>query len=392
MIVGGVIATCALVLGAVFYMQSNKTPISDPPKTDLGKVVPSGQDANNANVSEATRAKLNRVQTAEAEAARRAGRSYIPEVTFEKPESVTPGVAEKQAEPPKREPGPGRNQSQEYRDNQRTVTGNNPEAQLIQEGLVRQIEQLNLSLRPATTAVVAIAQPQQGQQTQGTQRANAASVAAGATDQPSTTPSVTATKNGSEIIGGLEIVAAVLTTPINTDTSKFALAEVVGGPLSGAILRGEVVPIRQSGDIEDVGIKFTTMRFKDKMYKIDAMALNEKTASDAMGGDVDRKLMTRYVMPVLMAGLSGAATYFTALGTPATSVAPSATYGNGSIIVNQNAATADQAMNQGIGRGVDKAAQMGERTVDKLAQRPNKVTLDANTPIGVIFNAPVLKN
>lgn len=196
------------------------------------------------------------------------------------------------------------------------------------------------------------------------------------------------------LVGGDEIVAAILTTPIDTDRTNFVMAEISAGRLKGATLRGNVRPMNMSGDIEDVGIQFTSMRLPDgRFYQIDALALNEQTATDAMEGRVDRRVFSRTVMPILMAGLSGVSTYFTVRGTPSTSVATGVdTTGTGAIIVDQERASRRDARDQGIGDAIDKTVEKADRAVARAESRPNQVTVDAFTPIGVIFNQPVYQN
>jgi hypothetical protein len=190
-----------------------------------------------------------------------------------------------------------------------------------------------------------------------------------------------------ELVGADEILPATLRTPIDTYKSQLVLVRIEGGALEGAELRGQVVPMKASGDVEDVGMRFTSMRFKGQYYEIDAIALNEQTATDAMNGDVDRRIFDRFVMPVLMAGLSGASTYFTAVGTPSTSVATGV--GDAAVIVDQERASREDAKNQGIGGAIDKGVQIGERAIDRAAAKPNRVTLERDLALGIMFNAPV---
>src|SRR3546814_2373853 len=60
-----------------------------------------------------------------------------------------------------------------------------------------------------------------------------------------------------------------------------------------------------SGDVEDVSVQLTQTRFKDQVYQIDAIVLNEQTSADMLDADVDRHFIAKQVMPVIMAGLSG---------------------------------------------------------------------------------------
>ena len=384
-IVGGAIGIGVLIIVAFAFMQKGNGP-KEPPKVEIGRVLPPGSEKKD-DISEGTQQMLNRVQTSEAEAARRKGNSYMPDARLGAPDKISP---EAPPAPPvllNKGPGPSANEQFQVRTAQ-SNTQRTPEQQAIDEGLVRQIELIARGMQPATTQVVVI---KMADKKDDASRAPQGVQGAQITPVSGVAPSVTGNK-GREIVGGDVIVPAVITTAIDTDVTKFAMAEITGGPLKGALLRGAVVPLNQSGDIEDVGIRFTSMRVNDKMYAIDAIALNEATANDAMGGDVDRKIMSRYVMPILVAGLAGASTYFTALGTPSTSLATGTQPANGAVIVNQAAATQEQAINQGLGGMAAKSSQMATRMVEKQANKPNRVTVPAMTTVGVIFNATVYES
>src|SRR3546814_10174004 len=96
-----------------------------------------------------------------------------------------------------------------------------------------------------------------------------------------------------------------------------------------------------------------------------------------LDADVDRHFIAKQVMPVIMAGLSGVSTYFTAQGQTGVSYSPTGYSDN--IIVDQRKATRDEARQQGIGDAVEKVVQNGERQVDKMSQRPNTATLPSFT-------------
>lgn len=377
-IVGGAVGIGVLAMGYMVYSTNTRsTDIQQ--NTNLGQVMTSAQRGE-SQISEATRAKLARVHNEEAKQAQREGRAYIPEMIFGEPIPVVEKeeeTNERQFQEPERMPSNRHagNPMRPVMDEARKA-----EMQIIEQGLLSQMQMVLGGMAPATATSVEIAfDPNAGAKARAQQAAAAAQNPqdAGSSDKA----------KGPELAGGDEIMAAVITTPINTDVTTFAMAEIVGGKLAGAQLRGQIVPMNMSGDIEDVGIRFTSMRFKGQHYPIDAIALNEQTATDAMDGSVDRRLISRYVMPVVMAGLSGVSSYFTARGTPSISVA--AGYGDGAVIVDQERADKEDAKNQGIGDAIDKTVQTGDRIVQQQGSRPNRVELAANTPIGVIFNQAV---
>jgi len=361
-----------MVVGLIAF-SGNSNNVQAPP-SQVGSVVPMSGEKN-TTLTPAQEDQLARVQASEAEAARRAGRSYVPDTMLGTPEEIA--RAREEPDPPPPNTRTGGSYSQVQQNQQRTTGGGNNGQNAVavpRDSILKQAEIImNSLLAQATMQNVGIAEI--------TAPTNPGNPPGQDNGQAPSLP-------GAELIGGDEIVAARLLTPIDTDITQFVLAEIAGGVLDGAQLRGQVVPMAMSGDVEDVGIRFSSMRWENRQYAIDAIALNEATATDALNGNVDRHLFTRYAMPILMAGLSGVSTYFTAIGTPSTNMASNVATGD-TLIVQQERADRKDAINQGIGETADKAVQTGEKIVDRLASRPNTVRLPALTPIGVIFNAPV---
>jgi len=381
-IVGGVVGVGALAMGYMTYSSSTKS-ADIQQSSSIGKVVTSSERGE-GQISEATRAKLARVHEQEARDAQRQGKAYIPEMIFGEPMPVDQKEKAPAPPAPPSQPQESMPANRYAGDSLRPTARNDAQrAQLeaIEQGLVAQMQMVAGGLKPATAVPVALAfdpEAQSRAREEARAREQAQSQAANSSSQ---------TPQGPELVGGDEIVAGTIITPINTDKSKFVLSEIVGGKLHGAQLRGQVLPMNMSGDIEDVGIRFSNMRFEGQHYAIDAIGLNEQTASDALDGAVDRRVFSRYVMPIVMAGLSGASTYFTARGTPSVSVA--AGYNGEAVIVDQERASREDARNQGIGSAIDKAVQTGEQAVNRQASRPNVVEVEKGTPIGIMFNAPV---
>jgi len=374
-LLGGAVVICFGVIGVIIFMTSGNDQRVAPPSS-IGKVVPTA-DGEVRQISPAAQERLRRVQEKEAEAARRAGQTYIPDSTLGVPEPIQPQTATPQPRPS----APPPSSYAQYQQSQQRVTQKNDQLAAIEQGLLRQMELVLGSMKKASAEDIKIMEVAAVAPADGDGRGAGGNGGAGGNKKQD---------QGPELVGGDEIVAAVITTPIDTYKTTFALAEITGGPLAGAQLRGEVKPLSQSGDVEDVGLRFTSMRYEGKWYEVDAIALNESTATDAMNGSVDRRIFNRYVMPIMMAGLSGVSTYFTAKGTPSTSVAADVG-SDSSVIVNQERASREDAKNQGIGDAIDKGVQAGERYVNKEASRPQRVTVDALTPIGIMFNGPVFK-
>ena len=349
-------------------------------------LIPSG--SGDAKPSPATLERLERVQNEEAKAAKTAGRTYIPENYLGSPEEVREALDRGELEERVRPSYEHYQQSSDnFTRNQRVSVQQQGAAThqaglgSLEDGILRQMDAVVRNMQPATVSSIAISDF-------GVKEAREAALAR-AQEAPIEQNSLE--EVGKPLISADEILAATLITPIDTYITNFTLAEVAGGPFNGAQLRGSVVPMTNSGDVEDVGIRFTSMTHNGVHYSIDAIALNEKTATDAMNGDVDRRYFSRVVMPILVAGLSGASTYFTARGTPSESVMRGEG-SSGNIVVERERANREDAKNQGIGAATDKATSIIEQRVDRQAARPQRVTLPAYAPIGLIFNQPVYAN
>lgn len=377
-IMGGIFVAGILLIVGFAMMSSRKQ--ASVRSTELGQVQPRGQ-AGDVTLTPATKASLAHVQTNEANAAREQGKSYMPDPLMGHPEKVDVPRDPPKPERPSMQGALVPPALQQSAGQRAQPTALSPDEQkrreLIMQGLLAQMQAAMVAAGPARVQTVAIADLQD-------KNKQAATTPAAAKDVKSSAAHV----KGTLLVAGNDIVPAELLTPIDTDRTTFALVRITGGKLKGAMLRGQIKPMNQSGDVEDVGVVFKSMTLNDETYKIDAMALNEQDATDAMNGKVDRRIFSRYVMPIIMAGLSGASTYFTAKGTPSSSLLQGTT-GNSAVVVSQQSADQQQAKDQGIGKAVDKAVSVGERQVDKASSRPNQVTLAAHTTIGVIFNNPV---
>lgn len=174
-----------------------------------------------------------------------------------------------------------------------------------------------------------------------------------------------------DLPGPLTIHAARTTSPIDTEKSPYVSAEVIGGKFAGAFLKGTAV-LNQG---EGLQVTFTDIRFNGKVAKINAVALDEQTSADALNGSIDRHILSRYVLPITFATVSGAA---------------SAIAQRSSQVVTNGLSTSvvlpEATDKQAAAAGLSSATQIGQQLVQSLAQQKNTVKLPANTLIGVLFN------
>lgn len=349
-------------VGLVWWVQagSNK---GGAPASAIGPINPAGNGEVRRELSPAMQEKQDRVFREEAAAAQKSGRTYIPnEGTLgpsEPVESLQQSTAAEVGRPIVQRMA-GNSNAQHAQDNQ---------------GLMRQVERIMAGMEVKAAPVQAF------QKEDADIRKGAAPVAVASANSQDQGANATPSR-GADLTQGQEIHAGELLSPIDTDKTDEVMAKVTGGPLAGATFVGKVVVFE-----EDFSIGFTSMRFNGKYYSVQAVGVNEQTASRAMGADVDHRFWDRYVMPVLSSGLWGAATYFTERGRTAQRYVPTGI--GGDIVVSDERASKEDAKNTGIGAGISKAQQITEAEVQRRANKKNRMTLPQYTPIGIRFDQPV---
>ena len=235
--------------------------------------------------------------------------------------------------------------------------------QAIQEGLNRQLAQL-LADAPTGAAIAHVAPYQDPKATGNGQQ--------GVTGQGRGVAATNIATEDPDLPGPLTIHAARTTSPIDTEKSPYVSAEVIGGKFAGAFLKGTAV-LNQG---EGLQVTFTDIRFNGKVAKINAVALDEQTSADALNGNIDRHILSRYVLPITFATVSGAAS---AIAQRSSSIV---TNGLSTSVVLPEATD-----KQAAAAGLSSATQVGQQLVQSLSQQKNTVKLPANTTIGVLFNS-----
>lgn len=183
---------------------------------------------------------------------------------------------------------------------------------------------------------------------------------------------------GTQLIAGLEIVAAQLSSELKVpaNATVFASATVNSGVAKGAYLIGTAKVVGEA-----LEIRFTQMRLEDKLFAVDAIVLDQQTAANAIAGNVDRRVLERYVFPVAVAAAQGFFAARASVGSIAVGV------GANSAAVVTEAPTRQQAEAAGIAEGM----KIIGREAEKLAQQPIIVSASMNTPVGLLFRAPVVE-
>lgn len=344
-IIGGALGVAVLLLVLVFVMRSGPKK-EDVRQSDLqiggGNVQAAGE------ITPAMENMLREQQQIEAAAAAGKGKSYIPPDATGKTEPV--------------EPPPVQMTQSTYESAAIAQSGQaSLQDQRRREGLERQLAAyLGESERADSARVRVVAE-----------RVAGSAATEGSATQTASAP-VSAQK---QIVPGLEIVAGTLAGDLNVPAgaSVFASAIVRSGPLNGAFMVGSARVVDES-----LEINFTQMRFGTKTYVIDAIVLDQATTANAIAGNVDRRILQRYVLPIALATAQGFFTAKSAVGSVAVSVGTDAA-------VATPAPSIEQAQSAGVAEGLKIAGQ----EVQRAAALPIVVSATRGTTVGLLFRAPV---
>lgn len=237
----------------------------------------------------------------------------------------------------------------------------------VMEGLRRQIPEI-LAAQQARVQVVNFVQGQGATSTQAPAQAPAA---------PKAAASTAAAGVRRELVHTLSIYPVVTENKIDTSKTDYVSAKIVGGPLAGAFMVGTA---KLKGDA--VAIRFDQMSFQGRGYAIQGVGLDQKTSSNAINGNVDRHLLAKYVMPIVLAAAGGYATASAETGSTLVGIGT----GIGTATAVQTPSpTAQQARAAGLAAGL----QLANQRVSQIGNEPDTFTLPAGAPLGVLFKAAV---
>lgn len=354
--VAGAFGVALVAVGGLVFMASGKKEMKA--SVDLPART-TGAAQTEVVQTDYERGRLAELQEQKAEASRKAGGVYVPPpagapVAHVGPEGM-PGAT-----------GAGPSSYQTYVSTPQVAiqpgSYQDPVRQAaIQEGLNRQLGQL-LADAPAGAAIVRVQTLQDSAKVAGQASAGNGGQGVAATN---------ITTEDMDLPGPLTIQVARTTSPIDTAKSPYVSAEIIGGKFAGAFLKGTAV-LNQG---EGLQVTFTDIRFNGKVAKINAVALDEQTSADALAGNIDRHILSRFVIPITFATVSGAA------GAIAQRSSSVVTNGLSSSVVVPEATN-----RQAAAAGLTSATQIGQQLVQQLSQQKNTVTLPANTTVGILFN------
>lgn len=357
--VGGAFAVALIAVVGLVFMASGKKEMKA--KVDLPARTTAGATTDVVQ-TDYERGRLAELQEQQAAKSRQEGGVYVP------PPSGAPAAHNAGAGAPNQPVGPGASSYQTYVTTPQVAiqpgSYQDPvRQQAIQEGLNRQLGQL-LADAPTGAAIAHVAAYQDPKATGNGQQQ-------GVTGQGQGVAATNIATEDLDLPGPLTIHAARTTSPIDTEKSSYVSAEVIGGKFAGAFLKGTAV-LNQG---EGLQVTFTDIRFNGKVAKINAVALDEQTSADALNGSIDRHLLSRYVLPITFATVTGAAN--------AIAQRSSEVVTNG---FSTSVAVPEATNRQAAAAGLSSATQIGQQLVQSMAQQKNTVKLPANTLIGVLFN------
>lgn len=356
LIIGGTVAIAAIVIVAiVFGTKSRLDSAKERGPTTSIPATPVVAGGSPTQLTPADEARLGRVQGRESDAASEKKDTYIPRDLVTRSEAVLQAPATQTA-------GPGVGYAYNVGDRSGQAVDPQREA-AIRKGIEVQLNGIIAKMEPPGTQSAPAYQPPQqpGNSQQAAAAAPAASAAAGK-------------ESGEVLARGLSIAGARLASPCDTSKTPFISSVINTGPLTGAYLVGQC---KMVGD-EGVQVTFNRMTFGGESYVVNVTGLDNATSSDAMAADIDRKLLSRYVMPIAFTTLQG---YMGAIARPSQTVVATA---NVPAQIVTPSATAREAVATGIAAGLGKAGE-------GLGQAKPSAFMPIDTGIALLFNEPVLK-
>lgn len=172
-----------------------------------------------------------------------------------------------------------------------------------------------------------------------------------------------------------EIRYAQLITQANSDVPGPVLAQIAGGPLSGARVLGSFKLNK-----ELLTLSFTSIVIDDITYPINAIALDPATTLPGMATDVNRHYFLRIVLPAAAAFVEGFSS----------AVADS---GRTSIVISGDTVTSTQnptSNDQEVASGVaEMGKEIGSILDDMARDLKTTVIVAAGTPMGLLFLEPL---
>lgn len=175
------------------------------------------------------------------------------------------------------------------------------------------------------------------------------------------------------IVPAGSIAYAQLLTEINSDIKGPALVHILSGPFAGARGIGKM-EVSEDMSNEHIVLTFKTVVKDAVSYKIDGIAMDEKTTLTGQATDIDHHYWERVILPAAARFVEG---YSSALAQTAseTSVA-----GLGTVTTSTKPSAKD-SLYEGLTEGAGAVAEV----LDENADRPITVKIAKGTTMGILF-------
>lgn len=173
------------------------------------------------------------------------------------------------------------------------------------------------------------------------------------------------------------IMFASLDTAVNSDEEGPILATIVSGPLKGSKLMGKMTVLT---DANKLALSFTTINMPNERSSmgISAVAIDPDTARTAIVSDVDHHYLLRW-------GSLFASSFMEGYSTAVSSAGETSTTSTGS--TGTTTTTTSQPLNgrEQLFAGLAAIGSKWSEVVAKNFDRPNTITIDQGTGIGVLL-------
>ena len=181
---------------------------------------------------------------------------------------------------------------------------------------------------------------------------------------------------GITLVPAGEIEYAQLITQANSDVPGPVLAQIAGGPLSGARVIGSF-----NVQKELLTLNFNKIVIDDVTYPISAVALDPATTLPGVATDVDHHYFQRIVLPAAAAFVEGMT------GAIANSGRTTITVTGETVTSSQTDANNDQEVASGV---EELGEELGEILDDIADDLETTVVVASGTPLGLFFTEPVV--
>lgn len=358
-ILGGAAVVVVLIVGTLAFVGHGKRDANLQSGIDLtgGRTVP--QDGA---VPAAIQEKSDRVDRAQSQQAAMAGQSYVPPPPSGQPIAYGSDRVASQA-------GVGGGTQVVYVNQQPQPQQNGSQSDALQ----RQVQRIVAVMSPGDTRISISAQTN-----------NQSRPAASSSQTTTKADTTAATVAKATLVPALEIYAGEIANDVSTDRGGFTSVKINSGPAAGGVLEGKSTLVGG----EYLSTNLTALKLNGETYLVSAKLVDEVTSDRVLRGDLDRKIFTRYVMPIAIAGVQK---YFDARSQTGSYVTNGVPASDGGVYIGTTGiATPAPSTQQALDAGIAKGLEMANQGVSKSANEPADAKLPFGQSVGVVFLAPVV--